>query len=159
MSLDNYKLIFRQYTIENIEKNRCFNNIKGTYIHIYHKWGYHVFLSLYEEELNLLLSLLQCTKDELKFKKVIGVEFFGENVAIGYDNKYILFRDLAINGNNLNKLLSLDDLCKELEVFNYTALGDNEEEIDINILLMKCRNETRLENSFNNVKVLHKNRL
>ena len=159
MSLYNYRLILRQYTIENIEKEGSLNNKKGTYIHIYHELGYHVFNFLYEEELNLLLSLFQCTKDELIFKKVIGVEFFGENVAIGYDNKYILFRDSAINGNKSNKLLSLEELCKTLGVFNYIALDANEEEIDINILLMKCRNETRLENSFNNVKVLYRNRL
>ena len=137
MSLDNYRLILRQYTIENIEKEGYLNNKKGTYIHIYHELGYHVFNFLYEEELDLLLSLFQCTKDELIFKKVIGVEFFGENVAIGYNEKYILFRDLAINVNKLNKLLSLEDLCKALGVFNYIALDDNDNVIDFHTFIMK----------------------
>ena len=69
MALDNYELIFRQYTIENIEENWYLNNDIGIYIHIYHEWGYHVFNFLQNDELNLLLSLFQCTKDELILKK------------------------------------------------------------------------------------------
>lgn len=138
MFLDSYELIFRQYTIENIEENWYLNNDSGIYIHIYHEYGYHVFNFLHNDELNLLLSLFQCTKDELVLKKVIGVEFFGENVAIGYNEKYILFRDLAINSNKLNKLLSLEDLCKTLGVFKYIALDDNDNVIDFHTFIMKC---------------------
>ena len=138
MDLDNYELIFRQYTIENIEENWFLNIDRGIYIHIYHEWGYHVFNFLHNDELNLLLSLFQCTKDELILKKVIGVELFGENIAIGYNGKYILFRDLAINSNKLNKLLSLEDLCKALGVFNCIALDDNDNVIDFHTFIMKC---------------------
>ena len=158
MSLDNYELIFRQYTIENIEGNWHLNNDRGIYIHIYHEWGYHVFNFLHNDELNLLLSLLNCEKDELNFKKVIGVEFFGENVAIGYNEKYILFRDLAINGNKLNKLLSLEDLCKALGVFNYTALDDNDKVIDMHTLIMQCMSGIVPEvgNVSNSVRILRR---
>lgn len=135
MFLDSYELIFRQYTIENIDENWYLNNDSGIYIHIYHESGYHIFNFLYNDELNLLLSLFQCTKDELILKKVIGVEFFGENVAIGYNNKYILFRDLDVN--NSNKLLSLEELCKTLGVFKYIALDDNDNVIDFHTFIMK----------------------
>lgn len=137
MFLDSYQLIFRQYTIENIEENWYLNNDSCIYIHIYHEYGYHVFNFLHNDELNLLLSLFQCTKDELVLKKVIGVELFGENVAIGYNEKYILFRDFVINGNKSNKLLSLEDLCKTLDVFKCIALDDNDNVIDFHTFIMK----------------------
>lgn len=129
----NGDLEFRQYTIERVydDEDRCGNKCKC--IKITHKTGWGSNITLYDNDLKLLLRLLNCTKEELVGKKIISVVCDVVHRAIGYGGYYfrLYYRD------NSSKLLSLDELCTSLNNFKITALDEDDKVIDMDTLLMQ----------------------
>lgn len=121
--MDN-ELYLEEWTIENIrdDEDRLGNPVKSASIG---RSAVGTQISLYENDLELLQTILGCNEEQLKGKNITAVNKERITRAIGYQGLYIplYYRDGS------SKILSESELCGLLESFNVIRLNNKGEQI------------------------------